>query len=68
MFEKGHKGYSNAGRKKGSKNKNTLIRYTPKYWEKAMSRKMYNIEEITYRLENNLPLDDYLDTLNKTKK
>ena len=60
-FEKGHKG--NGGRPKGSKNKQRLIRYSPKVWEKINSANTYNQEQIIWRLENNLPIDDLIDIM-----
>ena len=68
-FEKG-KTYG-GGRKKGTKNKQRLIQYKPKVWQKSM-HSYYDQEYIEFLLENNLPLDEYIDTLNskydKTKK
>lgn len=63
-FEKGHK-VKGGGRPKGTKTseKQKLIQYKPKYWQKSM-HSTYDIEEVTFRLENNLPLDDLIDKLN----
>ena len=51
------------GRPKGSgvqKKPEKLIQYRPKYWKKA-KYSYYDAEEVTFRLENNLPLDDLID-------
>jgi hypothetical protein len=61
-FEKGHKG-KGGGRKKGSKARFKLIRYSPKVWSTSFKNNSYNIDEITHRLENNLPIDDLVDKL-----
>jgi hypothetical protein len=61
-FEKGYKP-EGGSRKKGGKNKQRLIRYTPKEWKKTM-HSYYDVDEVNFRLENNLPLGDYIDTLN----
>ena len=63
-FEKGHKG-GNGGRQKGGKNKQHLIRYSPKKWEKISKHNIYDQEEIIWRLENNLSIEDMIDTLNE---
>ena len=63
-FEKGHKG-GQGGRQKGGTNKQHLIRYSPKKWEKISKHNIYDQEEIIWRLENNLPIEDMIDTLNE---
>ena len=60
-FEKGHTPYPNGGRKKGGKNKQRLIRYKKKEWQKSTSHNTFDQEEIEHRLNNNLPLDDIFD-------
>lgn len=60
-FKKGEGGQG--GRPKGVKNKDRLIKYHPKRWE-SRKHKIYNQDYVIYLLENNLPLDDYIDTLN----
>ena len=62
-FEKGHKGMG-GGRKKGTKSKFKLIRYVPKKWDTSFRSNAYDIEEVEHRLQNNLPLDDLIDTMN----
>jgi len=47
-FEKGHKG-KGGGRKKGSKARFKLIRYSPKVWSTSFKNNSYNIDEITHR-------------------
>ena len=63
-FEKGHKG-GNGGRQKGGTNKQHLIRYQKKTWTKITNHNIYNQEEIEHRLNNNLPIDDLIDTMNE---
>ena len=63
-FEKGHKG-GNGGRQKGGRNKPRLIRYNPKKWEKISKHNIYDQAEIEHRLNNNLPIDDLIDTMNE---
>ena len=60
-FKKGHN--HSGGRKKGVKNKQRLIQYKPKKWDTSFKNNSYNIDEITFRFENNLPIDDLIDTL-----
>ncbi len=60
-FENGHE--SNGGRPKGSKNKQRLIRYSPKEWVKITKHNTYNQEQIIHRLENNLAIDDLIDIM-----
>ena len=61
-FEKGHN--HSGGRKKGSKNKQRLIQYKPKNWDTSFKRQSYNQEEINWRIQNDLPIDDIIDTMN----
>jgi len=57
------------GRQKGGKNKQLLIRYSPKEWVKVTKHNTFNQEQITWRLENNLPIDDLIDIMeNKWKR
>ena len=60
-FENGHE--SNGGRPKGSKNKQRLIRYSPKEWVRITNHNTYNQEQIIHRLENNLAIDDLIDIM-----
>ena len=60
-FKKGENGMG--GRPKGSKNKQRLIRYKKKEWQKTTMHNTFNQEEIEHRLNNNLPLDDLFDKL-----
>lgn len=53
-------GRPKTGRKK---NKLRLIRYHPKNWDTSCKHNSFNIDEVTFRLENNLPLDDLFDKL-----
>jgi len=62
-FKKGENGMG--GRPKGTKNKQRLIRYTPKEWYKITKHNIYDQEEIEHRLNNNLPIDDIIDTMNE---
>jgi len=62
-FEKGHKG--EGGRPKGSKNKQRLIRYSPKEWLRITKHNVYDPEYIDYLIQNNLPLDEYIDKFNE---
>ena len=62
-FKKGQNGMG--GRPKGIKNKQRLIRYTPKEWEKITKHNIYDQAEIEHRLNNNLPIDDIIDTMNE---
>ena len=64
-FEKGHNQKGEGGRKKGGKNKQRLIRYSPKEWVKITKNNTYDQDEITWMLENNLPIDDLIDIMNK---
>ena len=64
-FEKGHEHGGKGGRPKGSKNKQRLIRYSPKEWVKITKHNTYNQEHIIHRLENNLAIDDLIDTMDK---
>jgi len=66
-FKKGDNGMG--GRQKGGKNKQLLIRYSPKEWVKVTKHNTFNQEQITWRLENNLPIDDLIDIMeNKWKR
>ena len=65
-FEKGHE--SKGGRPKGSKNKQRLIRYSPKTWVKITKHNTYNQEQIIWRLENNLPINDIIDIMDSKYK
>lgn len=65
-FEKGHKG--EGGRPKGSKNKQRLIRYSPKKWEKITPHNVYDPEYIDYLIQNDLDIGEYIDTLNEKYK
>jgi len=62
-FEKGHNYGGKGGRPKSNKKKNKqrLIQYKPKHWQKSM-HSYYDVDEINHRLENNLPLDDIFDS------
>jgi len=51
------------GRKKKQKQPERLIKYKPKRWQTTL-HSIYNQEEIEHRLNNNLPIDDIIDTLN----
>jgi hypothetical protein len=62
-FKKGHS--SQGGRAKGTKNKQRLIRYSPKEWENITKHNIYDQEEIEHRLNNNLPIDDLIDIMNE---
>lgn len=76
-FQKGHKGYKGSGRPKDSQNKRkrnerpdpkntalTIDRYFGnKEWEKATSKKMLDIEQVDYYIYNDLPLDEYYDSI-----
>lgn len=62
-FKKGQSG--NGGRPKGSKNKQRLIRYKKKEWQKSTIHNTFDQEEIEHRLNNNLPLDDLFDRFEK---
>ncbi len=62
-FKKGQNGMG--GRPKGSKNKQRLIKYSPKYWKKITTHNIYDQEEIIWRLENNLPIEDIIDIMDK---
>ena len=62
-FKKGDNGMG--GRPKGTKNKQRLIRYSPKVWVKITKHNTYNQEQITWRLENNLAIDDLVDIMDK---
>ena len=62
-FKKGQNGMG--GRPKGTKNKQRLIRYSPKEWENITKHNIYDQEEIEHRLNNNLPIDDLIDTMNE---
>lgn len=62
-FKKGENG--SGGRKKGGKNKQHLIRYQKKEWQKITKHNVYDQAEIEHRLNNNLPIDDLIDTMNE---
>lgn len=62
-FKKGENGMG--GRPKGTKNKQRLIRYSPKEWEKITKHNIYDQEEIIWRLENNLDITEIIDTMNE---
>ena len=62
-FKKGQNGMG--GRPKGTKNKQRLIRYSPKEWEKITKHNIYDQEEIIWRLENNLDITEVIDTMNE---
>ena len=62
-FKKGQNGMG--GRPKGIKNKQRLIRYSPKEWENITKHNIYDQEEIEHRLNNNLPIDDIIDIMNE---
>ena len=68
-FEKGHKPNpewaKKAGRKKGSKNHQTLDKYpVTKEWVKRASKKCENIDDIEYYIYNDIPLTEYYKKLN----
>ncbi len=62
-FKKGQNGMG--GRPKGVKNKQRLIRYSPKEWEKITKHNIYDQDEIIWRLENNLDITEIIDTMNE---
>lgn len=68
-FKKGHSGYKGGGRPKGSKKKpsqqnTSLNTYSVhKHWQKKQSRRMPNINDIDHYIYNDLPLDEYYDSL-----
>ena len=62
-FKKGQNGMG--GRPKGIKNKQRLIRYSPKEWENITKHNIYDQAEIEHRLNNNLPIDDIIDIMNE---
>lgn len=66
-FEKGHK-HSQGPRGPRKKSKNSISRYYPKQWDKSARTLNLDIDEVDYRLYNDLPLDDIIDEiLNKHK-
>lgn len=62
-FEKGHS--SNGGRPKGSKNKKILITYKKKKWYTAFRLNSYNINDVEHRLNNDLPMDDLSENMDR---
>lgn len=76
-FEKGHKGYKGSGRPSGSGNKRkrnerpdpknrdlTIDRYFGnKEWEKSTSKKTLDIDKMDYYIYNDLPFDEYYDSI-----
>jgi hypothetical protein len=60
-FKKGENGMG--GRPKGIKNKQRLIRYSPKKWETGNSKQILDQAKIDYYIYNDLPLDEYYDSL-----
>ncbi len=50
---------------KSRKNKQRLIKYSPKKWEKITAHNIYDQEEIIWRLENNLDITEIIDTMNE---
>ena len=62
-FKKGENGMG--GRKKGGKNKQRLIRYSPKEWENITKHNIYDQEKIIWMLENNLDITEVIDTMNE---
>jgi len=62
-FKKGENGMG--GRRKGGKNKQRLIRHSPKTWVKMTRHNVYDQAEIEHRLNNNLPIDDIIDIMNE---
>ena len=62
-FKRGENGMG--GRKKGGKNKQRLIRYSPKEWEKITTHNIYDQEKIIWMLENNLDITEVIDTMNE---
>jgi len=78
MFKKGHKGYNKPKKERHqfrsgewktarlTSGKQSVSRYIYALeWAKGMSKKTMNQEEVDYRLNNNLPLDDLFDNLDK---
>ena len=71
-YQKGHSGY----KKKGDKNLkkvDTALKKSPqaidkypikKHWEKRVSKKILDQADIEFYIYNDLPLDDYYDSLN----
>lgn len=62
-FKKGENGMG--GRKKGGKNKQRLIRYSPKEWENITKHNIYDQEKIIWMLENNLDITEVIDIMDK---
>ncbi len=62
-FKKGENGMG--GRQKGSKNKQRLIRYSPKEWENITKHNIYDQEKIIWMLENNLDITEVIDIMNE---
>lgn len=58
-------------RKPSKKNKNLSIdrhHYAGKKWEKNPSKRALDIDEVTFRLENDLPVDDLYDKIKYYEK
>lgn len=62
-FKKGENGMG--GRKKGGKNKQRLIRYSPKEWENITKHNIYDQEKVIWMLENNLDITEIIDIMDK---
>lgn len=60
-FKKGENGMG--GRKKGGKNKQRLIRYSPKEWENITKHNIYDQEKVIWMLENNLDITEIIDIM-----
>lgn len=62
-FKKGENGMG--GRKKGGKNKQRLIRYSPKEWENITKHNIYDQEKVIWMLENNLDITEIIDIMDE---
>jgi len=62
-FKKGENGMG--GRQKGGKNKQRLIRYSPKEWQNITKHNIYDQEKIIWMLENNLDITEVIDIMDK---
>lgn len=73
MFKKGHNGYRKKGSKNLKRNPTILEKKSPqaidkynitKDWQKGMSRKVLAQADIEFYIYNDLPIDEYYDSLN----
>ena len=62
-FKKGENGMG--GRQKGGKNKQRLIRYSPKEWPNITKHNIYDQEKIIWMLENNLDITEVIEIMDK---